>query len=554
MQVAQGAQNDQSADHPAASAGGRGPVRARLIGRFRLWHDRDGDLTPKGAKAQALLALVLTSPEMTRGRLWLQDKLWSDRAHQQGSASLRQALREIRRALGDHAELLRADRQSVALARGRIALETAPPEPGAEFLEGLDVRDAEFNTWLAAQRADRAAPAAAPAGADAPGGRAAPPRRAPPVSVLFLAETDAPGPCRITETLFIDGVARTLTEELDVEIYRRPPSPAPPGLLLASVQAFQAPNRQMGLRVSVEDLDSGRVLWSEMQASPFNGAPNTGDIAILGLGNRLAATLKSAVLEARLSSRGDPDANVLAALAVRKMFTMRREELLAAEPLLQQAFEIQPRGVFKSWLAQLYSIQYVERVRPIEDIRDRSEASCAHALEIEPDNSYVLASVADASLVVQRNFARSAQLAQMSVAANPANPLAWWTLASANLYFGDAKLAHQSAINAQTLAAGTRLRFWTDIQRGLAAIVNGKTVEGIKLMEASSALSPDFHPPLRYLTALYSAAGMTRSAQQCAEKLTALEPDFTFDRLANDPDYPVSVMRQHGMLDTIELR
>ena len=165
-----------------------------------------------------------------------------------------------------------------------------------------------------------------------------------------------------------------------------------------------------------------------------------------------------------------------------------------------------------------------------------------------------MASVADASLVVQRNFARSAQLAQMSVAANPANPLAWWTLASANLYFGDAKLAHQSAINAQTLAAGTRLRFWTDIQRGLAAIVNGKTVEGIKLMEASSALSPDFHPPLRYLTALYSAAGMTRSAQQCAEKLTALEPDFTFDRLANDPDYPVSVMRQHGMLDTIELR
>ncbi len=525
-------------------------LHAQLHGRFRVWDDAEQVRTPKSAKGQALLALLLTSERYERGRGWLQDKLWSDRAPPQGAASLRQALTDIRRAFGDQADILQAGRKAIALDPARIRV---AQDKDGEFLEGLDVRDPEFNLWLAGQRAAQQI-AQVPQGSD-PLFTPQSVRRLPiRGAVLFLTETQAPGALQITETLFVDGVIRTLSEELEVEIFRKPPVVARPGTLLVSVQAFQVADRSIGLRVSLEEVDTGVILWAESNISPAQGAPNTGEIAMLALGNRLAARLRNALLGRPLAPGGDADANTLASLAIHKMFTMRKEDLIEAETLLLQAHEIQPRGVFQSWLAQLYSIQFVERVHAMDDLREKSEASCARALEMDPQNSNVLASVADASLVIGRNFARSAQLAKMSVAANPSNPRAWWTQASADLYCGSAEAAHRAAINAQQLANGTRLQFWTDIQRGLAAIVRGRTVEGLRMLEASSALAPDFHPPLRYLTALYAAAGMEDEAQECARRLRVLEPDFTFDRLANDPDYPVSLMRQHGMLDAVQLR
>lgn len=521
-------------------------IFARLHGRFRIWHSDGTDLTPNSAKAQALLALLLTGDEFDRGRLWLQDKLWSTRAAPQGSASLRQTLSEIRRAFGDYADVLQSNRKTVTLDPARVSIVLERNEK-AEFLEGLDVKDNEFNLWLSAQRADIEP--------SSPGPVLLPPTptRGHRPSLLILNESHEHGALQITEALFIDALIKTLQEEIDIEIHRKMPGFGVHGMMVVSVQAFQGPNSIMGLRASLET-ENGQPIWSETRTSQSQGAPVVGDIEMLGLGNRLSTQIQTQLLNQNVDTQANPDATLLTAMAVRKMFSMRREELIAAEGLLLQAYEQDPRGVIQGWMAQLYSIQYIERVWPLDDLRDKSEEACARAMELDPQNSNVLSSVADASLVVRRNLARCAQLAKMSVAANPANPLAWWTLASAHLYYGDAKAAHQAASNAQSLAAGTRFQFWTDIQRGLAAIVNGLTIEGIQLLESSSALSPGFHPPLRYLTALYSAAGLTQSAQDTADRLTQLEPDFTFERLANDPDYPVSLMRQHGMLDAIDLK
>lgn len=518
-------------------------IRVRLHGRFRVLGSDGAVLTPRGAKAQGLMALLLTCDDLERGRLWLQDKLWSDRGADQGAASLRQALSEIRRSLGDLSDILQADRKSVRLDPARAAID---PQAG-EFLEGLDIRDTEFNLWLSSERATRGCPA--------PVATALLARQRPaPASILFQSDTNRPGICQMVEKMFVERVTRSLREDVSVEILTQPPSPVRPGLILASVQAFDAGAGVFGLRISVEDLEANRVIWSEMEVVRWQGAPGVEELPMLALANRATMALKAAVLDRPgASSVSDPDANLMAILAVRKIFTLRQSELDEAEALLIRAHEIAPRGVYQSWLAQLYSIRFIERFEPLEDLRDKSAAACAYAMEQEPGNSNVLASVADASLVIERNFARSAQLAQMSVEANPSNPLAWWSMASGNLYLGQAEAAHKAICTAQKLAAGTRIRFWADSLRGLTAVVNGKIVEGIRNLESSSALSPEFRPPLRYLTALYSAAGLSRSALETAGRLTRVEPDFSFERLGNDPDYPVSLMRKHGMLDTIRL-
>ena len=63
-----------------------------LVGPLCLRDAAGMDLTPRGRKSQGSPALVAVSPALRRSRSWLQDKLWSDRPQEQGSASLRQYL------------------------------------------------------------------------------------------------------------------------------------------------------------------------------------------------------------------------------------------------------------------------------------------------------------------------------------------------------------------------------------------------------------------------------------------------------------------------------
>jgi hypothetical protein len=130
----------------------------RLVGRFEVRDDLGHDLTPRGAKARALLAMLCRTPDHRRPRRWLEQKLWSDRGQEQASGSLRQALTELRRALGPLAFHLVSDRDCVGLEGVDTDL-IAEPEAaraairdGREFLEGIDIVDAAFLQWLAVER------------------------------------------------------------------------------------------------------------------------------------------------------------------------------------------------------------------------------------------------------------------------------------------------------------------------------------------------------------------------------------------------------------------
>ena len=89
--------------------------------------------------------------------------------------------------------------------------------------------------------------------------------------------------------------------------------------------------------------------------------------------------------------------------------------------------------------------------------------------------------------------------------------------------------------------------------RCLTAALTGRGDEALKLAEAAHALSPEFRPPLRYLTALYAANDRPEAAMRVADRLRRLEPDFSFDRIANDAEYPISPLRWSGLLDSDKL-
>jgi len=136
-------------------------LHIRLLGSFSVADVNGTDLTPKGRKAQALLAMLATGRDGRRTRAWLQSRLWSDRGPDQAAGSLRSCLYEIRSALDDHKSMLQTDRVNVRLDLGKIAVDAldmtsiewlSTVSQGVEFLEGLDVADEEFNYWLVEQR------------------------------------------------------------------------------------------------------------------------------------------------------------------------------------------------------------------------------------------------------------------------------------------------------------------------------------------------------------------------------------------------------------------
>jgi TolB-like protein/DNA-binding winged helix-turn-helix (wHTH) protein len=132
------------------------------------WELRDAEGRPvvlKSRKARALLAILSTRRSLRMSRVQIASLLWSDRAEPQARGSLRQALAELRRALGPAgADVVRSAGETVELdgARiasdvahfeallekgGRVALERAVALHGGPFLEGFDLREDAFDEW-----------------------------------------------------------------------------------------------------------------------------------------------------------------------------------------------------------------------------------------------------------------------------------------------------------------------------------------------------------------------------------------------------------------------
>jgi len=139
-----------------------GQVFLRLVGPLTLITADGTDITPKGKRAKAILALLALSPAGVRSRRWVQDKLWSERGPENGAASLRQEISAMRRAFkAARVDILVGDRDTLRLDRNLVHLDTDDSSilvHGEDLLEGLDIRDPEFEDWLRTERMRYAAP------------------------------------------------------------------------------------------------------------------------------------------------------------------------------------------------------------------------------------------------------------------------------------------------------------------------------------------------------------------------------------------------------------
>ena len=526
----------------------------RLFGGVTLTTPGGDDITPGGQKAKALLALLAEAEGLRRGRRWIESRLWSDRAQAQASGSMRQTLSDIRSALGDHADLLQADRTQVWLDADRVETDLDPKGlmrlPHREFLEDIDVRDEAFEDWLRTMRARFDTTTAAP-----PDG---PPRDtgAEPLSTIriraMLSDTGSVAE-RVTSRIVADQVASALQNRLAATRFA---SKSRRGLASAADLEVRCDAAQDGDRalvfVRVEDGADGRVLYSGHRGFTGPVSEAISDDLIAGLVNSVTKRAVHAVPEFLDPGRPEVQGQALANSGMNHLAEFNPAGFEEAQSLFAEAYEADGNALHLAWRAFVRMAQLVERADGdsqawLEEVGQLS----AHALDRAPENSLVVALVALTRIMLEDDLSEPAMLARHALEAESHSLFARQTLAVAHSAVGNPEAAYALSSSCQPLREDDELSHLWDLYHALVCISAGRFEEARAAAERSLKSAPGFIAPRRQLVALCAHAGDVPTAGRYLEELQLLESDFSLSRLLSDPDYPVLTLRKAGLIDNL---
>ncbi|MCH2164569.1 MAG: hypothetical protein MK098_07935 [Marinovum sp.] len=523
-----------------------------MTGAFRVEAPDGQDVTPKGTKECAAIALLATSASGKRTRAWLQSKLWSDRGKAQASASLRQALVQLRKRLGAWDHILDADRQSVWLDLSQVELIS---DPRFEFLEGLDVRDEEFEAWLSFERSARAGDITTPAIVSPLRSVAMPLRDRVTQTIMIRTTPDKSSSTWWAERLVADVVIRSLTEEFSLPVMQSDQSPGKDVGWIVDIEGSNPAPSEFGVRSALLDVSTNRQVWSGFRAIRNFGAMSPDQPEILKLTCELAESVAENIVLSQPNAAECDDADALCRLGMRRLFTMRPEMVQSADDLFGKAYHIQPRGVYLAWRAQVREVQKLERLRSDFDVlKEESLALTSQAMEREPGNSMVLALLANSSLYVSGDADGALELARRSVRINPGNPMAWWALSASRMMLSDAEASYKAAQFARYLTQRSQFAFWAEGQLAGAALALGRLSEAKELFRSAAASCPHYRPALRHLLVLHAQDEEWDEALATMQTLQVVEPDFTAAHMLEDANYPVALLRRTPEVDLSRVR
>jgi hypothetical protein len=513
-------------------------MKAEVRGPFRITDDAGVDRTPKGAKERALLALVLMSPGQRRTRLWLQDKLWSTRSPEQGAVSFRQALANVRKALGPLSARLGSDRSAVWL-QPQVLIQLSGGPAGADLLDDLDVDDPEFEDWLRDLRQQEAGSTPLPP-PDAPMGAVG----AKPVVAIVQR--------RVAETLKGQFLARALADRMAAQLR------AIGDLTLVQDEGLQTEEASAEAEVVIEidtlgEADTWYVLVRTM-AQNGKRCVWTGRLrCVLDLGviwdsvevveftNRCVASAADLV-----AATGRQSVYATVHKAVRRIYDFDRVGLNAADMLLKGVTDSDLSGLALAWRGFVQLTAALEFRDDSAQLRHEAIEYCDIALTKARDNPVVLALASKVQMKLKGDFDYGHHLAKRAVAADRQNPYALDSLSQALFFGGDFQRGVEAAELARQAAAGMANGFTYDLLSCLAEMSVGRLDEARALALSCHRKMPAYRPALRYLVALNLLARREDEARHYSGRLRLLEPDFT-PKLLLSRDYPVETLRKLGL-------
>jgi hypothetical protein len=516
-------------------------VRAELRGPFRVF-DKDGtDRTPKGGKERALLALLLLAPGQKRTRAWVQSKLWSDRSGEQASVSCRQALANVRKALGPLSDNLKSDRMALWLEpTAEMASQSGAGD--AEMLDDLDVRDPEFDAWLrdVRQRQDSQYLPADTFPAAVKGGK-------PVVDIHYSdMEETAKGRFLARSLALMLADELSLAGDIDVRIGLSAEGQKPDGDGDASIIVETLGEAETWyVLVRAYGRGGNRCIWTGRLRLPMRMEAIWDAFETTHLVTRAVSAVTEQIA---LSSKLTPFAAIQR--AVRRVYDFDRAGLESAETLLRTAQHGDASGLALAWRGFVRLTSALEFRDTSADLRDEAVQFSESAVDLAPRHPVVLALASQVQMKLNGDYELGHHLALRGVEESDRNPYALDAFSQALFFRGEMDKGHKVADQARHSAAGMSNSFSWDMQCCLSALGVGLYDEALTQALASNRKMPTYRPALRYLVALNLLLGSFERARHFTARLRVLEPDFS-PRLLLSPIYPVETFRALGLVERI---
>ena len=523
-------------------------IELTLFGPMSVRTCSGQDVTPKGVKARALLAMLADAPNMRQSRQWLQSHLWSGKTPEQASGSLRQLLTTLRKELGDAAEVVGANRNDIWLEEGRVSTDTpaaGDDAPDREYLEGLRVPDPEFNVWLQRTRDKhvRLSGAVPPQPARRPAGGTA--FQVPFGLPVYCVASEGPVQDRILAQAVADQIGQNLEEVLPVWRTDMPPQ----GDYLEVTTSLVHDGDTRVLFARVVHIGSARVVFTHFRPDRNRTSYDEIEELVAEFAHEVTTRVTAALPHVLPGDREETQAMATAHLARKRLFTYEPSGILEATALMRRARELWDSGVNASWLAFAKMTEAVECLAPVaEDARDEIEAEIARALEIAPENGEVHALSALVQLMMLDDIGAGVQTAEDAMRRNPNSLLVRQTLAVATAASGRHETAYQMSARCRPGAARASTGHLWDLYHALVCISTGRLEEARAAAHRAVQRSPDFRAPRRLLIGLHAHAGDLVSARAQFAELRKREPDLTPEVFFQDPAYPVRTLREAGLL------
>lgn len=515
-----------------------------LMGSVRLRSAEGDDLTPRSQKARGALVLLGTAPDLRLSRAKLQDLLWSERAKQQGSDSLRQMLHELRSKMGVHKKMLVSGVGWVGLDPALLKIDLTPVYDigGApmEFAADIDIPDPEFEDWLRDMRLRLTPEEDGPTAFQQPQNSSIAAAlgvqvEAQPGYIVAIEPIESnDSRASVIAEMVINEAAARACEMIPATLADEPQGSQPEvGTRIATI--CYSTGEDCSLMVVMRDMSTGSRDWTrrftiraEEETATMRHAVAQITVALLDRARRTAAPSWMT-------------------FPIWDVFSYSRDRLEAADKVLATMPDADQSAVSMALRAYLRYTLIIERLTDDpKRCSDEADEFSTRGRLLAPNNPVVLA-VASLTASWRRDAVGALELARAANRADPDNELACHALSQALTDVGrynEAFEANEKGFRGALAELGPAL--WL-MRRSLAQIRLGRYGDAENSAAAAFAFAPDNRPSLRVLAALRYHRGDEAGAADALENLRRIEPDFTLELMAS-PEYPVSTLRAAGLM------
>lgn len=518
--------------------------RLRLLGSLQLFNRSGKEIAVKGAKNQGVLAILATSQGRPVERTTLQDLLWSDRGQRQGRESLKQSLTYLRKLFGnDRDDVLISTGGPIRLNMDAFEIDLMKPAKAdssfieQEFLQGIDVRDPQFEDWLSQMRrsVDRKRHAnllVSDSGAQ---------RQRYHLAIMPPAAVGNDDQALLFSGLALDRIALVLASHDVFKIcdYRQATDSSARGADITLDTKVASTGDEVLIHLNAYLLPERELIWGARNVFPKSGF---GSARMSALVSDVALALCEAVRKCEQLSVEDEKhrAARYAMEGIDNIFRLTTNNLSQASFALRKAVELDPkRSSYLAWYGFLAAFLLEDKKGAnLLEIREFAREISEKAMQVDASNPLTRSLLTHLNAFVLNDFDAANALISPLKRSPPDTPFFAIANTFLNFYMGKKREALQAAVHLEQYANNPLAIPMLRCAQMSAAMINGDFKTAIEFGERVYALpsyqSHKYEPALRYLAIAHAKEYNLERSRELISQLKRQAPNAYHAELAEE--------------------